>query len=224
MEQQTYWNRVSQTKIFTTPFQSETFLQLIPKECTVLDVGCGYGRTLDELYQLGYRRLTGIDFSQGMIDRGRNLFPYLDLQVKTSVQIDYPDNSFDSVILFAVLTCITDNNEQKNLISEIHRVLKPNGILYVNDFLLNTDERNLLRYQQFEKKYGTYGIFELPEGAVLRHHSEAWICKLLADFKSIHYQRLTFTTMNGHTSNGFCYFGKKSDQNLQDKSASETMK
>lgn len=209
MKQQAYWNSVSETKNFTTPFHAEAFSRLVPKESVILDVGCGYGRTLDELYQLGYRHLTGIDFSQGMIDRGRNAFPYLDLRVKSSEKILYPDNSFDAVILFAVLTCIKDDAEQRELISEIQRVLKPHGVLYVNDFLLNTDERNLSRYRKFSEKYGAYGIFELPEGAILRHHSEDWIHELLSDFQCIDYQRLIFTTMNGNKSNGFYYLGEK---------------
>ena len=209
MEQKAYWNSVSDTKNFTTPFQTEIFSRLIPTDSAILDVGCGYGRTLNELYQLGYSHLTGIDFSQGMIKRGHDTFPYLDLNVKTSDRIDYPDDSFDAVILFAVLTCIHDNSGQKSLISEIYRVLKPHGVLYVNDFLLNTDERNITRYQKYEEKYGTYGIFELPEGAVLRHHSEEWIGELLSPFHQTEYHHLTFTTMNGHTSNGFYYFGEK---------------
>lgn len=209
MEQKKYWDNVSETKTFTTPFQVKIFTQLIPKDNHILDVGCGYGRTLNELYQLGYHHLTGIDFSQGMIERGKKTFPYLNLHIKSSAIIDYPDNSFDTVILFAVLTCIKDDSKQKELISEIHRVLKPNGILYVNDFLLNTDDRNITRYQKFENKYGTYGVFELPEGAILRHHSKDWIDGLLADFQRIDYQSLTFITMNGNTSNGFYYFGRK---------------
>ena len=44
-------------------------------EKRVLDVGCGYGRTLDELYQMGYCNLIGIDFAESMINRGRRQFP-----------------------------------------------------------------------------------------------------------------------------------------------------
>lgn len=209
MQQKEYWNKVSDSKNFTTPFQTQIFADLVPKESTILDVGCGYGRTLDELYRQGYSHLTGIDFSQGMIQRGAALFPYLDLRLKTSSSIDFPDSSFDAVILFAVLTCIVRDEEQTSLIREISRVLKPKGILYVNDFLLNQDERNLNRYQAFQNKYGTYGVFELPEGAILRHHSREWIQKLLSGFKTEAYSDLTFTTMNGHKSNGFYYFGRK---------------
>ncbi|MBR1865870.1 MAG: class I SAM-dependent methyltransferase [Lachnospiraceae bacterium] len=208
MEQHDYWNHVSKTKQFTTPFQFNEFSHLISMNAAILDVGCGYGRTLDELYRQGYHTLTGIDFSQGMIDRGHSLYPYLDLRLKTGAKIDFPDSSFDAVILFAVLTCIADCEEQETLISEIRRVLKPDGILYVNDFLLNSDERNLSRYQLYAHKYGTYGVFELPEGAVLRHHPEKYIRQLLNDFELITFEHLLFTTMNGHTSNGFYCFGK----------------
>lgn len=209
MEQKLYWNQVSEKKEFTTPFQAKEFAHYVSKESRILDVGCGYGRTLCELYDLGYRNLIGIDFSKDMIARGKRQFPLLDLRVKETEKIDLPDESVDAVILFAVLTCICENEAQKELIGEIRRVLKPEGILYVNDFLLNTDERNLARYQQYAKKYGVYGVFELPEGALLRHHEESWIKKLLSDFATCACEPLTFRTMNGHTSNGFYFIGKK---------------
>lgn len=209
MNQKDYWNSVSEQKEFTTPFQAGEFERFVDKSAAILDVGCGYGRTLNELYQMGYRRLRGIDFSRGMIARGQKLYPQLDLKVKKNASIGLPDGSIDAVILFAVLTCIHSDEEQRILISEIRRVLKPGGILYVNDFLLNTDQRNLDRYRKFEEKYGKYGVFELPEGAVLRHHSAAWIRELLGEFETLRQEPLIFTTMNGHTSNGFYYIGRR---------------
>ena len=192
MKQEEYWNSVSEKKEFTTPFQAEEFLKYVKRDSYILDVGCGYGRTLDELYHSGYRNLIGIDFSSGMIERGKQQFPYLDLRVKEDTKI----------------ACIRTNEEQEQLISEIQRVLKPHGILYVNDFLLNTDDRNLSRYEKFKDTYGIYGVFELPEGAVCRHHDEIWIKQLLKDFSEREYEHLTFTTMNGHKSNGFYFIGE----------------
>lgn len=209
MRQEEYWNSVSAKKEFTSPLQLESFEKYIKKGSRILDVGCGYGRTLDELYQNGYRNLVGIDFSSGMIARGKRQFPYLDLRIKENDKIALPDASVDAVILFAVLTCIRTNEEQEQLVSEIKRVLKPQGILYVNDFLLNTDERNLSRYEQFKDIYGVYGVFELPEGAVCRHHDEAWVRQLLKDFSELEYSYVTRTTMNGHKSNGFYFLGQK---------------
>lgn len=207
MKQDEYWNSVSQKKEFTTPFQAEAFSKFVKRDSRILDVGCGYGRTLNELYHNGYQNLIGLDFSSGMIERGKQQFPYLDLRVKENDTIALPDRSVDTVILFAVLTCIQTNDKQEQLLKEIKRVLKPQGILYVNDFLLNTDERNLSRYEKFKEIYGTYGVFELPEGAVCRHHDEAWIKHLLNSFSELEYSHLTFTTMNGHKSNGFYFIG-----------------
>ena len=204
-----YWDSVSETKQFTTPFQADAFAQYVNPDARILDVGCGYGRTLNELYQMGYRNLNGIDFSKGMIERGKRQFPYLNLLVKEKESIDFPDNHFDAVILFAVLTCIPADEEQKKLISEIRRVLKPGGILYINDFLLNTDERNISRYEKYAKGRGTYGVFELSEGAILRHHEVNYIHELTKAFEEKRFEQLTFTTMNGHRSNGFYYIGAK---------------
>lgn len=209
MEQKIYWDKASAQKEFTTPFQTAEFERYVSKDASILDVGCGYGRTLDELYHAGYHRLIGIDFSKGMIERGRKQFPYLDLRIIENSAIELPDQSIDAVILFAVLTCIYLNVEQEELIREINRVLKPGGILYVNDFLLNSDERNKSRYERFAGKYGIYGVFELPEGAVCRHHDEQWIKRLLSSFYTQAYEHLVFTTMNGNKSNGFYFIGKK---------------
>lgn len=125
-----------------------------------------------------------------------------------SKNIDFDDNLFDAVILFAVLTCITFDTEQLDLVREIKRILKPGGYVYINDFLLNSDERNLMRYAAYEKKYG-YGTFELSEGAVLRHHDINYIKSLLIPFAKCKMEEVTFKTMNGNQSKGFCYIGRK---------------
>ena len=206
--QKKYWNKVATDKQFTTPFHNELFSGLVDKEDRILDVGCGYGRILNELYSQGFKNLYGIDFSYKMIKRGKEDFPWLNLNVQEDKMLPYEDNSFDSIILFAVLTCIVANKEQVFLINEIKRVLRPNGIIYINDFLVNTDERNVKRYKIYKNKYNKYGVFELPEGAVLRHHDLSWIESITSGFNSIKLETVTYTTMNGNKSNGFFYLGK----------------
>ena len=209
MDQKEYWDRASKTKEFTTPFQETQFARYVRKDARIADIGCGYGRTLDQLRSLGYTDLVGFDFSDGMILRGKRLFPELDLRVKSSSRIELPDASVDAVILFAVLTCIPGDGDQEILLAEIRRILRPNGILYMNDFLLNDDARNRQRYDQYAAKYSTYGVFELPEGAVLRHFRQDRILALLKDFAINEYEPLVFTTMNGNRSNGFYLIAKK---------------
>lgn len=208
-DQKKYWNDVAEEKEFPTPFQIKEFEKYVSHEMRIIDVGCGYGRTLNELYSHGFKNLTGIDYSQGMINRGLRLYPYLNLMKTDGKRIPFGDNEFDAVILLAVLTSSYKDEDQENLISEISRVLKDNGILYINDYLINQDERNLKRYKEYKDKYGEYGIFELPEGAVFRHHTEDHIMELTRGFKKLLFQKTVYNTMNGHKSNGFYYIGRK---------------
>ncbi len=203
--QQEYWNSVAETKNFPTPFQLGVFSKYVAKEKKILDVGCGYGRVLNELHEAGFKELYGVDFSSGMIARGKRLYPELNLSVNEDGKLPFDDNSLDAVLLIAVLTCVIKDDEQKKMLCEVKRVLKDDGILYVNDFLLNDDDRNTQRYGEFSDKYGTYGVFELPEGAVVRHHTKEYLKDLLSDFEEIVFEKVVYTTMNGNRSNG-CYF------------------
>ena len=206
--QEKCWDGLAEEKEFPTPFFSDAFEKHVGKEMNILDVGCGYGRTLNELHNTGFKNLTGVDFSKAMIKRGQRLYPYLKLIKNNGDKLPFPDNEFDSVIIIGVLTSNVTTTEQENLINEISRVLKNNGILYLSDFLLNNDPRNLERYSKY-KDYGIYGVFELPEGLILRHHTVEHILKLTKDYKKLLFEKTVFTTMNENTSNGFYYIGKK---------------
>jgi len=208
IDQEKYWDRVAEEKEFPTPFQFSEFEKHVSREMKILDMGCGYGRTLNELYNQGFRDLTGIDYSQGMINRGLRNYPNLNLLKTGGDKIPFPDDEFDAVLLVAVLTSNYKNEEQQGLISEIRRVLRDDGILYVNDYLINDDDRNIERYTKYKDKFGIYGVFELPEGAVFRHHTEEHISELTKDFKALVFEKTIYNTMNGHKSNGFYYIGK----------------
>jgi len=209
INQKKIWDELAYKKIFTTPLQVDLVNKYFQKGAVVLDVGCGYGRSLNELYLNGFDRLYGIDFSEKMIERAKSQFPFLTLKVQENKNINFADNTFDAVLLFAVLTCIQKNSDQLHLIKEIKRVLKPGGIIYINDFLLNTDERNKNRYNLFYKKYKLYGIFELPEGLTLRHHSIEWVNTCIQVFTPLYFNTFSFPTMNGNYSNAYSFIGNK---------------
>ena len=208
MKQKEYWNKVAYNKNFTTPLFINEFSKYISKNDYILDYGCGYGRTLNELHKNAYENLFGIDFSFKMIERGKKLYPYLNLECCNGITIPYIANSFDAVLLFAVLTCIVNNNSQIALIKEIKRVLKPDGIISVNDFLLNFDNRNCNRYNTYEKEFNIFGVFKTEDGAVVRHHRENWIKYIFSDFNEIQFSRKKYKTMNGNFSNAFFYLGR----------------
>ncbi len=205
-DQQHYWDRKATNTTFTTPLDLDTFKTHISQQATILDLGCGYGRIMDQLCRQGFTNIAGVDFSRQMLKLGKASFPDLDF-AQAGLALPFRNNSFDAVVLMAVLTCIPDGNHQKRLMGEINRVLKENGVVYITDFMINTDQRNQERYARCNR--GSYGVFELEDGAVLRHHSRDHLVQLTTAFEELVYEKTVFTTMHQHRSNGFYYIGKK---------------
>lgn len=206
-DQKTYWDKAAGQKEFTTPFEMAVFEEAVSRDARILDMGCGYGRIMHELSCAGFSYVTGVDFSNEMIEKGRRLYPDLRFQC-ADLPLGFNENSYDAVTLVAVLTCMASSGDQVRMISEIRRLLKPGGVLYINDFLLNTDQRNLERYEKGELKFGQWGVFELEEGALLRHHSESYLRQLLTGFDVFHFEKLTYVTMNKNRSNGVCLMAR----------------
>ena len=119
------------------------------------------------------------------------------------------DASVDATLLFTVLTCVPTNEAQRAIVGEIGRVLRPGGLFYISDLWLQTDERNIERYVRDQPKYGTYGVFDLPEGVTVRHHDAGWIESLTRDFETRALDQIDITTMNGNPAKGFQWFGLK---------------
>jgi SAM-dependent methyltransferase len=207
--QQAYWNRVAAEKIFTHPLNETWLSRWVRPQARILDFGCGYGRTLDALAARGYTNTLGIDFSARMIARGRQHFPTLDLRVTEGTPIAEPTESFDVVLLFAVLTCIPGDREQEALMAELRRVLRPGGFLYVSDMKLQSDDRNRARYAAAVPRFGTHGVFETDDGAVVRHHDAARLAALLAGFTTIATDDVPLSTMNGNPAMAVQIFARR---------------
>jgi len=201
-----YWNRVAEQKNFSHPLQFDLLERCISTDAAILDYGCGYGRTCAALRERGYSNVIGIDPAESMIKRGLRMYPHLNLLVQSRFK---KRTSFDLVILFAVLTCVPTDDGQQKIIDEIYQLLKPGAFIYISDLLLQRDVRNIRRYDAFKDVYQKYGVFELPEGAVLRHHDRTWITELTSRFQQIHFKEIHLTTMNGHDAVGFQFIGEK---------------
>lgn len=214
LDQSAYWSRAALNKTFSHPLHIDILEDHLDTDSSILDYGCGYGRTMKSLHELGYRNLIGVDNSQGMLDRGRSLYPYLNLSYNNQPSLPFENDQFDGILLFAVMTCIPLDLDQDALMSELFRILKPGGILYLSEVLLNQDPRNLLRYQQFESEYEHFGTFELEEGVVLRHFDLQRIVQLLSAFELTWEQRFEVVTMNGNRASAIQVIGKKQHAKL----------
>jgi SAM-dependent methyltransferase len=204
-----YWNTEGTRKVFGHPLNLERVSQWLSRESRILDFGCGYGRLLGELFEVGYRHLVGFDFSPAMIAAARARFPEIEFSVLESSEIRLPQESVDCALLFSVLTCVPTDDGQQALVAELHRVLRPGGLLYISDLWLQSDERNLTRYARDEAKYDKYGVFDLPEGVTVRHHDPAWIATLTSDFEQVALDEIEVVTMNHNPAQAFQWFGLK---------------
>lgn len=199
--QRAYWDTAGAMKTFTHPIDF-SWLSSLAASARIIDYGCGYGRLTGLAQQQGFTNIEGVDTSASLIERARQNHPDLTFRVLPDPPLlPYPDASIDAVLLVAVLTCIPTNHGQRRLITELGRVLRPGGVLYVSDFLLQTDPRNVARYEKHANTYGNYGIFETDDGAVCRHHNAEWLQALLLDqFVVASTREITVETMNSHSA------------------------
>jgi len=109
----------------------------VAKPAQILDIATGTADLAIEAVSLSPQKITGIDISEGMLEQGRKkirqkgLQQIIELQSGDSEQLEFPDNSFDAVMVsFGVRNF---ENLEKGL-QEIHRVLRPGGMLLVLEF------------------------------------------------------------------------------------------
>ena len=195
-QSQAYWDTHAEAHAFSHPLELGWLAEL-PKDARILDYGCGYGRMTAELAANGWRNVVGVDFAGGMIARGRREHPDLDLRHIAGLPLAEPDGAFDAAILFAVLTCIPDDADQRALISELRRLIRPGGLLYVSDYLLQDDARHAARYEAGLPRHGVYGVWDREDGGVFRHHSRAALDALLADFEPVAERQVETLTLSG---------------------------
>jgi SAM-dependent methyltransferase len=193
-----YWDRVANEKRFSHPLRLNWLARYSTEEARILDYGCGYGRTLAELSHAGFQNLVGVDFSAAMLARARAAAPRSALIRNDGQSLPFKDDCIDAVLLFAVLTCIPGDADQRALIAELTRLLRPGGLLYVSDYPLQSDARNVTRYEAGRSRHGTYGVWDRQDGGRFRHHEMAWLRELLAGFEDLACEEVESVTMGGN--------------------------
>ena len=209
-DQGRYWDRVANGKTFTHPLNARWLARWAPQSASLLDYGCGYGRILSDLAGLGYANAIGIDRSAPMIERGRRENPAFDLRVMAGSSAPLPGGGFDLVLLFSVLTCIVSDGEQRSLIADVVRLLRPGGLLYLSDTPLQADPRNLARYEMGAEPFGVYGVFATEDGGVLRHHAEKHLDDLLAGLELVERETIAISTVNLNPATAVQILARKS--------------
>lgn len=149
---------------------------------TVLDIGFGTGVLTQKLYNDGYK-VTGIDFSERMIEIAREKMPEADL-----IQYDFTDGlpkelegiSFDWIISTYAIHHLTD--EQKRLfIHELIKHINPSGTIIFGDVAFHTKED----LEQAKKR--DQNQWDEDEVYLVRDEIKKMIPDLEVNFKKISY-------------------------------------
>lgn len=100
-----------------------TFLEEIPSDAQILEVGCNVGNQLLLLQRSGYKNLHGIEIQRYAVDRAHERLQGVDVREGSALQIPYPDKHFDLVFTSGVLIHISPSNLSE-VLGEIHRTAK----------------------------------------------------------------------------------------------------
>lgn len=110
---------------------------------TLLDIACGDGKTAAYLAKTMGIRVFGIDIGAGMIEaankrsKSMRVEDRTDFRVALASTIPYEPNFFNAVISECALCTFIDKD---SALVEIARVLKPNGIVGLNDITVQNHD------------------------------------------------------------------------------------
>ena len=101
----------------------------------ILDIGCGNGKFLHQLASTHPKvKFTGIDLSSHYIDYAKKKYSLSNVHfdVGNAERLPYEDSSFDSIISIYLFHELP-KEARKNVYNEMLRVLKPGGVLVIED-------------------------------------------------------------------------------------------
>jgi len=130
----------------------KNFANLLKNKERILDAGCGPGRDIKILYELGAKEVYGIDLSKNMLDIARKYEPrgkYFAMDIR---KLYFNDEFFDGIICIGVLVHLNRWDFIRSL-KEFYRVLKKDGILLLS---VKIDEKEKIL---IDDKYGETRYF-----------------------------------------------------------------
>ncbi len=130
--------------IFKNEKELAYFVELLPDEAKVLDVGCGAGFASMYLAEKGFS-VVGIDISSEMIRLARELIPDVNFMEMDMTKITFSDESFDGIVSLYAIFHIS-KEKHGSLFQKFYDLIKPGGILF---FSIGSDE-----WESTEEYYG----------------------------------------------------------------------
>jgi SAM-dependent methyltransferase len=151
---------------------------------SVLDFGCGCGRTTRNWAALGLD-LHGCDYNPRLVEWCRENLPFMEATVNgLEPPAPYEHSTFDVVYAISILTHLTEELAAR-WVSEWRRILRPGGVLVVTT--IGDSYREQLSAAGRERYDAGEAVVKAPrvEGlnACVAHHPQSYVVdELLADF------------------------------------------
>ena len=92
----------------------------------LLDLGCGAGEPFPRLFINKGWEVTGVDFSEKMLELAQKYVPEMKTIHSDITNIKFEENNFDAITAIYSLFHI-ENKKHKNLFENLYKWLKPNG-------------------------------------------------------------------------------------------------
>ncbi len=152
-----YWSTARTHDVLAgVHFPGEEFIEQVPVGVDVLDVGCGNGTVSKYLQQNGCL-VTGVDINQAIIDENKKTIPGIEFFcTDITERLPFTDDSFAAVVISYVLVSLIDDAQLAAAVSEIKRVLKPGGIVWVCEATHSPDYQD--RYAAGKEMFGRENI------------------------------------------------------------------
>lgn len=180
------WDEQSELKGFCTPNRADIMkIYNIDKSASILDLGCGYGRTLNNLWEMGYANLTGIDYSRGMLYETKNTNNHINLY-EGSIPNNLPKiGKFDVIYFLTVANSIISDGDLFLTFKYIFNSLNPEGYLVFDDYIFSNNNEYRKRYIKALNEFDTYGIFRSNHNEIFRHRPKCVFDNLLKTYFTI---------------------------------------
>lgn len=122
----------------------QVFIPYFKEGFKVLDLGCGNGRFIKSLNEVGLNYdYLGVDFSEGLISQAKKEFPDYIFEVADMRDLSFEPESFDMIVSIAAFHHLTSVKERKEMLDNMYAWLRPGGHLFMTNW-------NLLQKKYFK--------------------------------------------------------------------------
>lgn len=149
----------------------------LKKNDNIIEIGCGAGAFLYPFYCEELYNITGIDYSDSLIEIAKKVMPKANLVCAEAKHLPFENTYFDMAISNSVFNYFPDYQYSEQVLMEILRVLKSGGsgaLLDLNDLAKKEYAENARRQEMGVEKYN-----ELYKDLHQLYYDKKWLSNLL---------------------------------------------